>query len=56
MFFGARNVRLVQNSNIKQCNTLYERTKEENHKIISIDAESPLKINIYDNKLMESWQ
>ena len=28
-FFGAQNVGLVQNSNIKQYNILYERTNEE---------------------------
>ena len=45
-FFGAQNVGLVQNSNIKQYNILYERTNEESYKNISIDEESPLQINI----------
>ena len=34
------------NSNVKQYDTLHERTKEEHYKTISIDAESPLQINI----------
>ena len=34
------------NSSVKQYDILHERTKEEHYKTVSIDAESPLQINI----------